>query len=150
VGAPGFDARQEVVLVGDRRSDEAAALTAGPPDSLREAAIERDAPEDVALDVHSDRPAVLVLTDPLAPGWTATVNGRTAPVLAANYLGRGVIVPAGESRVEFSYRAPGLRAGLLVALLGWTLVIAGAALRTWRTRASTATTPGQCPDHRSH
>ena len=110
VRSPGFDARQEVVLVGDPPRATAAALGAGPGDSLREVPIVRDDPEHVALEVRSDRAAVVVLTDGRA---RLERHGERppAPVLAANYLGRGVIVPAGESRVEFVYRAPGLRAG---------------------------------------
>jgi len=132
VRAPGFDARQEVVLVGAPGSGDVAVLAAGPADSLRGVRIVRDAPENVAIDVRTDSPAVLVLTDPIAPGWTATVNGRPAPVLAANYLGRGVVVPMGDSHVEFTYRAPGLRAGLMLAAFGWVAVAAGAVMRRVR------------------
>ncbi len=134
VRAAGFAARQEVVLVGSPAAGEAAALREGPADSLREARIVRDDPEHVSLQVSSDRPGVVVLTDTFAPGWTATVNGRPSPVLPANYLGRGVLVPAGESRVELVYRAPGLRTGFAVALLGWGAVAAGAVLRARRRR----------------
>jgi hypothetical protein len=130
VRARDFDARQEVVLVGTTDPDEASALRAGPADSLREARIVRDDAEDVSIEVHSDRPTVVVLTDPFAPGWSATVNGRQSRVLPANYLGRGVLVAPGESRVEFVYHAPGLRGGLAVALLGWGAVAAGIVLRT--------------------
>jgi hypothetical protein len=56
----------------------------------------------------------------------------SAPVLAANYLGRAVVVPAGESRVDFVYHAPGLPAGIAVALIGWTMVAVGAVVRIRR------------------
>jgi Bacterial membrane protein YfhO len=138
VRAPDFDARQEVVLASTPQPDEAAALRAGPAGSLREARIVHDAAEHVTVEVRSDRPGVVVLTDPFAPGWSATVNGHPARVLAANYLGRGVLVPAGESRVEFVYRAPGLRAGFAVALLGWGAVAASVVLRTLRFRATSS------------
>jgi len=125
---PGIDARQEVVLVGDAVRE----LGAGPADSLREARIVRDDPEHVTVEARSDLTSVVVLTDPIAPGWRATVNGRPAPVLAANQLGRAVVVPAGENRVDFVYHAPLLPAGLAVAVIGWTIVVVGAVLRARR------------------
>jgi len=133
VRSPAFDARQEVVLVGRPEGDDGAALGAGPGDSLREVPIVRDDPEQVALEARTDRAAAVILTDGFAPGWSASVNGRPVPVLAANYLGRGVVVPAGENRVDFVYRAPGLRAGFALALIGWSVVATGAVLRRrWR------------------
>lgn len=136
VRAPGFDARREVVLVGTARPEDTAELAAGRADSLRAARILRDTAEHVALEVQSDRPAVAVLTDQIAPGWSATVNGQPAPLLAANYLGRGVLVPAGESRVDLVFRAPGLRAGLAVSLLVWGVIAAAAVTGARRRRRS--------------
>ncbi len=79
-----------------------------------------DQPERVSIETTSDRRAVLVLNDMHAPGWRATVDGRPAPILHANYLARGVWVPEGTHRVEFAYRTPML-------LEGWGVAAAGAA-----------------------
>ena len=79
--------------------------------------IRRYDPDRVELRARSDAPAVLVLLDSAAPGWTATVNGAPAPVLHANYAFRGVEVPAGRSDVVFTYRTPGLRLGLGLSAL---------------------------------
>jgi hypothetical protein len=78
----------------------------------------RDAPEDVELAVRSDRPALVVLSDANVPGWGATVDGRPAPIVAANWAARGVWVDAGEHRLRFRYAAPGLAAGCWIAALG--------------------------------
>ena len=58
----------------------------------------------VVLSVATDRPGLLVLHDLYYPGWEATVDGKATPVLRANLLFRGVEVPAGEHRVEFTFR----------------------------------------------
>jgi uncharacterized membrane protein YfhO len=92
----------------------------------------RDDPEHVTGEARSDHTSVVVLTDPIAPGWRATVNGRPAPALAANQLGRAVVVPAGENRVDFVYHAPLLPAGIAVAVIGWTIVAIGAVVRARR------------------
>jgi hypothetical protein len=77
----------------------------------------------VELRVTADRPTVVVVRDAFAPGWTAAVNGRPAPVLRADGRHRAVPIPAGESRVRLSYRPPRLLAGVALSLVA-TVVIA--------------------------
>jgi uncharacterized membrane protein YfhO len=59
-----------------------------------------------------------VLDDAWASGWSVTVDGRPARELQADVVMRGVVVPAGEHEIVWSYRVPGLRAGLLLSALG--------------------------------
>jgi uncharacterized membrane protein YfhO len=44
-----------------------------------------------------------MLTDTNFPGWRASIDGKPTPILTANYLFRGVLVPAGRSIVAFDY-----------------------------------------------
>jgi len=57
----------------------------------------------VEIDADASTASLLMLTDSNYPGWFATVNGQPAPIISANYLFRGVVVPPGKSRVEFVY-----------------------------------------------
>lgn len=77
----------------------------------------RDDPTAVDLGVRTVAGGLLVLNDLFAPGWTATVDGAARPIYAANYLARGVWVPAGEHVVRFRYATPGLRSGFALAAL---------------------------------
>jgi hypothetical protein len=81
-----------------------------------------DRAEEVALDVHADADGFVVLTDQYYPGWQATVNDASVPVLRANYAFRAVRVPAGESRVVFRYRPASVRWGALVSVLSMLAV----------------------------
>ena len=56
------------------------------------------------------------------PGWSVSVNGRSGYVLRDLVL--GVELGPGEHEVEFSYRPPGLFAGVLIiagTLVAWLL-----------------------------
>ena len=86
-----------------------------------------------ALDVTSPGPALLYCAESHMPGWTATVDGRPARLLAANYAFRALEVPAGRSRVELRYVPPGWRAGVRVAGAS-LLLLAGLLLSAWRAR----------------
>jgi len=64
-------------------------------------------PNRVEVRYDARTPGVLTLTDAYADGWTATLDGRAAPVLRVDGVFRGVCVDAaGEHRVEFTYRPP--------------------------------------------
>jgi hypothetical protein len=85
----------------------------------------------VVLVVEAAGPAVVVLRDGWAPGWSARVDGRPAP-LRARGKHRSVGVPAGRSRVEMAYRPPGLAAALAACGLG--LCVAAVLARPRRRR----------------
>ncbi len=123
----------EFVASPDAATSGRSVLEAPVPDSYRppigQARIVVDEGERIEVTTEADGPALLVLNDQHAPGWTATVDGRPAEILPANYLARGVWVPAGQHTVVFRYATPGLAAGLtlalaaLAALLAWGVVV---------------------------
>jgi len=82
--------------------------------------------ERVVVDTDADRRALLVLTDTWFPGWKATVDGKEVPIERVDYLIRGVPVPAGTHRVQFSYEPTSWRIGLILSLLALLAVVAAA------------------------
>lgn len=88
-----------------------------------------DTRERVVVAVDARSPSLLVLSDTYAPGWTATVDGAVAEILPANYLARGVWIPAGRHEVVFRYRTPGLVPGWIIACAGFVGLGAAAGWR---------------------
>lgn len=102
------------------------------PTPAAAATTQRYDPQDVVVSVPDASPGgVLVLTDQWYPGWTATVDGRPAPILRADVALRGVAVGPGSHTVEFRYRPRWPLQGLAVVSMTLALVGVGA---TWRTR----------------
>ena len=97
----------------------------------------RKTPPDLAIyDVESDRNALLYVSSYPGPGWTATVNGAPARIYLTNWIGTGIEVPAGASRVELRYALPGLTRGAATtaaAGLIWLGILTGSIARR-RTR----------------
>jgi len=60
---------------------------------------------------------ILVLADLSYPGWTASVDGHPAPILAADGYLRAVALSPGAHRVEFRYRPVSFSAGAALSLL---------------------------------
>jgi hypothetical protein len=82
---------------------------------MGDARITRDDPEQVEVEVRAPGPRVLVLSDAFFPGWRAFVDGAEVEIRRANFVARGVFVPAGSHLVRFSYQPPGLVAGAAVS-----------------------------------
>ncbi len=83
----------------------------------------------VRLDVDAPVRSLLVLTDSWYPGWTASVDGRPAPLARVNWRFRGVYLESGTHLVGFDYRPRRILAGATVSAIGLLvlvgLVIAG-------------------------
>jgi len=79
----------------------------------------------VRLLLHTERtnPGVLVLADTWYPGWRATVNGRSVPIVPVDGLFRGVALEEGEHEVTFEYRPLSLRIGMTITVLSAFLVL---------------------------
>jgi hypothetical protein len=98
-------------------------------------------PERVVVEaaVEGSGPGLLVLSDQVAPGWSADVDGAPADIVPANLLARGVWVPRGVHVVTFRYLTPGLLEGVAIAVCA-ALVLAGWA---WVHRNRVAPSHGQ-------
>jgi hypothetical protein len=85
-------------------------------------------PGALQIRTRGESDAFLVLSEVFYPGWEATLDGRTTPILRADYTLRGIYVPAGEHHVSLRYRPRSFRIGagvtglfalFCLALAGW-------------------------------
>jgi hypothetical protein len=115
--SPGFRPDQEVVL-----NEE-------PPIQLPGGAVEGEVlwlergPNRLKLQVRTQEPALLVLSENWYPAWKARVGGEEVPVLRANHTLRAVPVGPGEEVVEVYYSLDGLRGALWITVVSSGLLI---------------------------
>ena len=89
----------------------------GSPAGIARAHVTLDHNERVELEVSARRPGYVILDDTFYPGWSATVDGHVAPILAANDYFRAVRVDPGLHRIRFSYRPAVVKIGAGISLL---------------------------------
>jgi hypothetical protein len=99
--APGFDPAQQV-LVAEAVSGMLPTTNSIPA----EATLISYVPKQVVVKTKSSAAGVLLLNDRWHPDWHVTVDGQPAALLRANFIMRGVAVPAGEHMVEFRFAPP--------------------------------------------
>ncbi len=90
--------------------------------------ITRYEPQRIELQTSNQRTEFLVLSEIYYRGWEAWIDGQRTPVERVNYTLRGIIVAAGEHRIEFAFRAPSFRNGAVYSLLGIVVLLTGAGL----------------------
>ena len=88
----------------------------------------------IDLQIDATKPAMLVASEAWFPGWTAKIDGQSAPVVRTDGLVLGVPVPAGAHEVVLDYHAPGALGGAAIS----TLALFGLAA-AFRARSETAT-----------
>ncbi len=86
--------------------------------------VSRSRPERAAIAASLPRDAIVTLDEQADKGWSATVDGKSAPAVVVDGFYVGVRVPAGQHEVRFFYTPRGFRVGLLLAALGLAALIA--------------------------
>jgi hypothetical protein len=80
------------------------------------------------FEVETEQDALFFVRDAYSPYWKARVNGEPVGIAPAFGAFKAVPVPAGRSRVDFTFKPPALPLALLTAYLAIILVGVGAAL----------------------
>lgn len=119
------DEDRRVALLGSGRLPaEAVVLDAegGAVDAGSTARVDvvEDSAQRIELSVSGTGAGYLVVADSLtAGGWSATVDGAPADLVAADEAGAAVLLAQGASQVVLTYEPPGWRAGWAVTAAGW-------------------------------
>ena len=140
VYATGRDANQLMTAISPPTESFSTDL-AGTPGPAGVARITRDGPDQVEIDVQAQRPAILVLTDAAAPGWTAEVDGRSVTVRTVDSAFRGIPIDARARHVVFRYEPAFTAVGLVFSAISgaaavfWIWWLGGRGGRWWRRKA---------------
>jgi len=78
----------------------------------------------VEITTDGNDSSFLVLADNYYPGWKVSVNGIEKNIIRVNYNLRGVILPRGENKVQFSFEPLSFKIGATVSLLTLLSIIA--------------------------
>jgi hypothetical protein len=118
LGDPGFNARDEVFLVGEVPPRLASCKE-------DEVWMPRHEPNYVLIDAQMQCRGMVILTDTWFPGWRATVDGKSAKIERAYGMVRGVLVEPGNHTIEMRYRPWSVYFGAALSLLAAGIVMAG-------------------------
>lgn len=121
-----FDPTKEVVLIGESTNPPPLASPTAQNQDAHAVRMIHHTPGRIEIDVTTEAPGYLVLTDAWYPGWTATVDGEPTAVHRANLHFRAVAVETGRHRIVFAFHSMSLYVGAaisLTALLGLGILL---------------------------
>jgi hypothetical protein len=79
-------------------------------------------------------------------GWNATIDGKEAPYFCANYILRGIRIPAGQHKIVFEFRPDGYYKGEKIAMFGsiavFLVLIGGIFMDVYIRRKKNTAEPG--------
>ncbi len=100
------DPQTLITMIDGVDFERTALVPAGtPPISATETVLELGLrmPSRLEAVVECDGPCLLVVAQPWAPGWRATIDSRPTDTVLTNIAGLGVRVPEGRHSIELSY-----------------------------------------------
>jgi hypothetical protein len=109
IGAADFRPGVDAVVVGPARGVSAGASRAGDVSDVS------FTPGGIRATVSLSETALVVVSDTSFPGWTAAIDGVSAPILRVNGLVRGVVTAAGLHTIEMRYAPASFRAGCWIS-----------------------------------
>jgi hypothetical protein len=138
---PDLDRHGELVLAAEdvggvepeRRIDHASRVPA---------VLESRTLSSLRLRVDAPSDGYLVVNEGWFPGWSATVDGRSTPVLPGNVIMQALDMPAGKHAVELRFRPAYVLYPLGAAALAWCAAVAWAVVSVRRRRTPGPTEAG--------
>ncbi len=85
--------------------------------------IRRYEPNRIEIETHKPEEGFLVLSEVFYSGWKAYVDGKEQPIFRTNYTLRGINVPRGDHKIEFTYSPQSFRNGAMYTSFGLVLLI---------------------------
>ena len=110
---PEFDPAAVAVLESDPGSTPAVDGPDGTA-TYREAS-----PEDVRIEAEASVPSMLLVRNAWDEGWSATLDGRSVPVLRTDGFLQGIALAPGRHDIRLTYREPAIGTGLALSGIAW-------------------------------
>jgi len=118
---PEFDLRSVLLLPHDSRPTEGRAVTAK---SNGTSTVEYRRPDSdhIECTVTTERNGYLRIIESWDPGWSATMDGLTVPIVPALDALLAVPISPGRHEVRFTYRTPGTSLGRTISIISLVLL----------------------------
>ncbi len=100
--------RRLIQLKGCEPEEIAEKLVSTPSSKEIEPIVEwhRPDPEEIRVNIRTDRPSVMMISESWYPHWHVYVDGKEEELLRVNYAFQGVRLDQGEHQVVFKYQRP--------------------------------------------
>ena len=86
--------------------------------------VKRITPDALTVDIQTNSPGLLVMSEQYYPGWRAYIDGKETPIYAVNGILRGVFLNKGKYTVRLEYKPLSFSIGLVISVIALIATIA--------------------------
>jgi hypothetical protein len=131
-----FDAKRAALFDTSAKVAASAGVQTLPPALAIATSVRHYEPGKVQIDLSAPAPAgsSLVVSENYYPGWTATVDGKTARIGRADYTFIGVELPQGARTIELNFTSPSYARGKTITWIAIALGLVMLGAGVWRDR----------------
>lgn len=115
--SPGFNPKETLLLEEEDQPAVFGFQAASGETPRSSARVVSYRPDEITVEVESEGPGFLFLSEVHYPGWKGFVDGRPEQILRANYLFRAIEVQKGRHRVQLVFDPFSIKAGIAVTLI---------------------------------
>lgn len=119
---------QQTAIVDVKFKEELNGVQLAFKDSLSSITLTAYEANELTYKTTSAKDGVAVFSEIYYPGWTATIDGKEAPIARADYILRVMNIPAGEHTIVMKFDPKSLHTTEGIAYTGLVLLIIGAAI----------------------
>ncbi len=102
---------------------QVAPIRSGAPDRVpAQVTYARPWSDEITLDAVTDQAGFVYLVEAWDPGWSAAVDGKSAPVVLANGFAMAIPTAPGRHSIRLSYQTPGRMLGGILSLVSGGLL----------------------------
>jgi len=124
-----FNPRDTAIVDVKYKADLASVTPADSMSSIKQTAFDNDA---IKYESNASAPHLAIFSEIFYKDWNASIDGAPAKVIKANYLLRGLVVPAGKHVIDFKFEPKVfLTSSLLATIASWFLVLLIVAYAAW-------------------
>ncbi len=120
IGVSDFDPFKQAVLL----AGSAPSLAGHAEHADNSVVVTEDWPGHLSLQISSNQPGLLLISEAYYPGWVASVNGQTTPVYEADGFFQALQVPAGQFTVIVDFQPMPFTLGAIGSLLALLVCLA--------------------------
>lgn len=122
---------QQTAIVDSKFKEALKGVNEGYKDSLSTIRLTSYEPNQLVYETSSPQDGIVVFSEIYYPGWTATIDGKSADIARADYILRAMNVPAGKHTIEMRFDPQSLHITEGIAYGAMALLLVGVIILIW-------------------
>ncbi|MEG1902866.1 MAG: YfhO family protein [Bacteroidales bacterium] len=115
-------------IIDKRFEKQLGAINLQPADSAATIRLTKYAPNELTYTTNNPKEGLALFSEVYYPGWSATIDGKPAEIVRADYILRAMVIPAGTHEVVMTFRPASISITDMISYIALGVIIFGGVL----------------------